>query len=80
MQDNEDMTLKKAGKKFSVTIFTISYWLKKLGCRLKKDFSYLEASQENRDQYLFKTKDIAADNLVYIDENVLDIGFCQKRG
>ena len=30
------MTLKKAAQKFDVSIFTISYWLKRLGYSYKK--------------------------------------------
>jgi transposase len=33
---NKDMTLKKAGKEFGVSMFTISYWLKRLGYSYKK--------------------------------------------
>jgi transposase len=33
---NENMTLKKAAQKFEVSIFTISYWLKRLGYSYKK--------------------------------------------
>lgn len=33
---NENMTLKEASKKFNVSSFTISYWLKKLGYSYKK--------------------------------------------
>ena len=33
---NENMTLKAAAKEFNVSIFTISYWLRKLGYSYKK--------------------------------------------
>jgi transposase len=33
---NENMTLKEAAKKFKVSSFTISYWLRKLGYSYKK--------------------------------------------
>lgn len=33
---NENMTLKEAAKKFNVSSFTISYWLRKLGYSYKK--------------------------------------------
>jgi transposase len=33
---NENMTLTKAAQKFDVSIFTISYWLKRLGYSYKK--------------------------------------------
>jgi transposase len=36
VKGNENMTLKKAAKKFEVSIFTISYWLKRLGYSYKK--------------------------------------------
>ena len=36
VKENENMTLKEAARKFDVSIFTISYWLKKLGYSYKK--------------------------------------------
>lgn len=33
---NSNMTLKEAGVKFNVSIFTVSYWLKRLGYSYKK--------------------------------------------
>jgi transposase len=36
VKSNEDMTLKKSAQKFGVSIFTISYWLKRLGYSYKK--------------------------------------------
>lgn len=36
VKGNENMTLKKAAQKFDVSIFTISYWLKRLGYSYKK--------------------------------------------
>lgn len=36
VESNENMTLKEASKIFKVSIFTISYWLKRLGYSYKK--------------------------------------------
>ena len=36
VKENQDMTLKKAAQEFGVSIFTISYWLKRLGYSYKK--------------------------------------------
>ena len=36
VKENKDMTLKKAAQEFGVSIFTISYWLKRLGYSYKK--------------------------------------------
>jgi hypothetical protein len=36
VEGNKDMTLKKAAQEFGVSIFTISYWLKRLGYSYKK--------------------------------------------
>ena len=36
VKTNENMTLKQAAQKFDVSIFTISYWLKRLGYSYKK--------------------------------------------
>ena len=36
VKTNENMTLKQAAKKFNVSSFTISYWLKRLGYSYKK--------------------------------------------
>ncbi len=36
VKENENMTLKAAAKKFNVSSFTISYWLRKLGYSYKK--------------------------------------------
>ena len=39
VESNENMTLKAASKIFKVSIFTISYWLKRLGYSYKKKTS-----------------------------------------
>ncbi|WP_035543222.1 IS630 transposase-related protein [Holospora elegans] len=39
------MTLKKAAQEFGVSIFTISYWLKRLGLQLKKKLFALRSKQ-----------------------------------
>ena len=36
VESNENMTLKEASRIFQVSIFTISYWLKRLGYSYKK--------------------------------------------
>ena len=36
VRENENMTLKEAAKNFGVSIFTISYWLRRLGYSYKK--------------------------------------------
>ncbi len=36
VKGNKEMTLKKAAEKFGASIFTISYWLKRLGYSYKK--------------------------------------------
>ena len=47
---------------------------------IKKTFSYLEASEEQREQYLEEVKDIPVENLVYIDESGIEMNICQDRG
>ena len=40
----------------------------------------MEASEEKRNKYLEKVKDIPVENLVYIDESGIEMNICQDRG
>ncbi len=75
------MMLKQAAKNLGVSIFTISYWLRKLGYSYKKkDFSYLEEGETKRNEYKEIIENIPSEKLVYIDESGIEMTICKDRG
>ena len=47
---------------------------------IKKAFTYVEANEEKRSEYLKKIKCIEPEKLVYIDESGIDMNICKDRG
>ncbi|ETZ05201.1 IS630 transposase-related protein [Holospora undulata] len=55
VKENQNMTLKKAAQEFGVSIFTISYWLKRLGYSYKKK-TFRTWKQANKSEVSIKNR------------------------
>ena len=81
IETNPNFILSDMGKHFEMSAAGAHYWLKKLGYSYKKkDFTYLEASEEKRKNYEQEIESIPTEKLVYTDESGIDLTICRDRG